>query len=140
MAASLEAIREAIAALLQGIPGVQASARILANPTPPTIWVLPGEIQYDQAMNRGLDDQAVLVQALVGVSTDIGAQITLDKFLAPTGESSVKAVLEDERPGPVTLGGLVQDAAVVSCTGYRQYPRADGSVLLGAEWTVQVWN
>ena len=52
----------------------------------------------------------------------------------------MKAILEAARPGPVTLGGLVNDLAVVSCTGYRQYPRPDGSAYLGAEWTVQVWN
>lgn len=140
MAATLRQIREAMATLLQGIPGVQASSHILANPTPPTIWVLPGEITYDQTMGRGHDAQTVQVQALVGMASDIGADETLERFLAADGATSVKAVLEDERPGPVTLGGLIQDLAVVNCTGYRQYPRADGSVLLGAEWTVQVWN
>ena len=74
MAATLEDIRDAMATLLKTIPGVQASAKILANPTPPTIYVLPGETTYDTAMNRGLDGQGVLVQALVGVASDIGAQ------------------------------------------------------------------
>ena len=140
MAAALEAIRDAMAVLLKTIPGVQASAKILANPTPPTIYVLPGETIFDTAMNRGLDSQGVLVQALVGIASDIGAPTTLDRFLDTDGSSSVKAILEAARPGPVTLGGLVNDLAVVSCTGYRQYPRPDGSAYLGAEWTVQVWN
>ena len=140
MAATWEAIREEMAGLLGTIPNVQASAKILANPTPPTLWVLPGEIAYDMAMNRGQDNQGILVQAIVGTSTDQGAQVTLDRFLAPDGIYSAKAVLESERPGPVTLGGLVEDLAVVSCTGYRQYPRPDGTAYLGAEWTVQVWN
>jgi len=140
MAATWEHIREEMAGLLGTIPNVQASAKILANPTPPTLWVLPGEITYDMTMNRGQDDQGILVQAIVGTSTDQGAQLTLDRFLAPDGIYSVKAVLESERPGPVTLGGLVEDLAVVSCTGYRQYPRPDGTAYLGAEWTVQVWN
>ena len=140
MAATLEAIRDAMAVLLKTIPGVQASAKILANPTLPTIYVLPGETTFDTAMNRGLDSQGVLVQALVGVPSDIGAQITLDRFLDVDGAHSVKAILEAARPGPVTLGGLVNDLAVVSCTGYRQIPRPDGTAYLGAEWTVQVWN
>jgi hypothetical protein len=140
VAATWEAIRAAMAELLRTIPNVQASATILANPTPPTLWVLPGETVYDQAMNRGQDNQGIMVQAIVGTATDQGAQLTLDRFLAPDGIYSVKAVLESERPGPVTLDGLVEDLAVVSCTGYRQYPRPDGSAYLGAEWTVQVWN
>lgn len=140
MAATWQEIREEMAERLKTIPNVQASATILTNPTPPTVWVVPGEIVYDQAMVRGHDNQQLLVLAIVGVATDQGAQLTLDRFLAPDGIYSVKAVLESERPGPVTLGGLVEDLAVVSCTGYRQYPRPDGSAYLGAEWTVQVWN
>jgi hypothetical protein len=70
-------------------------------------------------MGRGLDKWTFTVQAFVALASDIGAQVKLDAFLAPSGSQSVKAAIEADG----TLGGIVADTSVVSCTGYRVYAR-----------------
>ena len=108
---------------------------MIGNPTPPMLQVFPDEIDYDTTMGRGLDTLMFIVQAHVGASSDIGAQKKLDAMLAPSGATvSVKAAVEADR----TLGGVVHDCRVVSCTGYRVYITPAGTGVLGAEWSVQV--
>lgn len=133
--ATITAIREAIASQLATIEGVQTHAYLLANPTPPTLMVFPAEVEYDAAMGRGLDRMSFTVQAHVGAQTDRGAQEKLDAMLAPSGATgSVKAAVEASR----TLGGVVSDCRVASCTGYRMYQSPSGTAVLGAEWTLEV--
>ena len=86
--ATITQIREGIAANLRALDGFQISAYELTNPTPPTIWVIPGDVNYDRAMHRGLDEIEMLVQALVVLSADIGSQVRIDELLAPTGATS----------------------------------------------------
>ena len=132
--ATITQIREGIAANLAALDGFQVSAYTLSNPTPPAIQVLPGEILYDRAMHRGLDEITMLVQAFVALSSDIGAQKKLDALLAPTGATSLKTVVESDP----TLGSLVSDVSVVDATGYRIAQGANGPILL-CEWSVQVY-
>jgi hypothetical protein len=134
MAATLTAIREGIAANLAALDGVQVSAYMLASPTLPGIQVFPASIEYDLAMRRGLDKWMLTVRAYVGLSTDQGAQMKLDQYLAPSGVLSVKQAIESDS----TLGGTVGDVQVVSSGGYQVYARQDGDPVLGAEWTVEV--
>lgn len=134
-APTLTQIREGIAANLATLQGCQVSAYMLANPTPPTVHVYPGDIEYDLAMGRGLDKWTLTVQAFVGTVSDQGSQVKLDAFLAPSGALSVKSAVESDQ----TLGGLVSDLQVVSCSGYRVYARESGHPpVLGAEWSVEV--
>ena len=53
--ASLTDLREGLAATLASITGLQQSAYLLSNPTPPTAEVQPGPVDYDLTMKRGLD-------------------------------------------------------------------------------------
>jgi hypothetical protein len=145
--ASLTDIRLGLAAnlaVLNQATGIQVLPYLIANPTPPTVLLFPvasENTRYDLAMGRGLDQWDFAVQAFVGATTDIGAQATLDKFIASSGPLSIKAALEkkDGPNGEVTLGGLVSDVNVTTCTGYRIYLREGGGAVLGAEWTVEVW-
>jgi hypothetical protein len=89
-------------------------------------------------MAEGLHEVKMTVQVIVGFTTDQGSQATLDRYLETSGEYSVKAAIESERPAPCTLGGVVQDLQVTSSSGYRLYPRQTGEAVLGAEWTVVV--
>ncbi len=127
-------IREAMAEALAAIPDVQVSAWMLANPTPPTIFVFPDEIEYDSSFARGHDDWTMTVMAMVGLVSDKGAQQRLDEMLAPSGPSSVKAALEQQPP----LGGAVQDIRVETCSGYRVYAQAGAQPVVGAEWRVKI--
>lgn len=132
--ASLTDIREALAANLASITGLQQSAYLLSNPTPPAAEVQPSEIDYDAAFQRGMDEWTLIVRVFVGVSSDIGAQKRLDGMIASSGASSIKAAVESDR----TLGGAVDDLRVTRCTGYRVFAREGGAGVLGAEWEVQV--
>ena len=139
MAANLAAIRAGLAAnlnTLTGAPGnVQVSAYMLSNPTPPTLQVMgPDHIDYDLAMQRGVDELAIIVQGFVGAITDIGAQTNLDLWLAGAGGLSVKAALESDR----TLSGSVDDSYVESASGYKIYQLDSQAQVLGAEWTVRL--
>jgi hypothetical protein len=142
--ASLTDIREALAAALkESLPAgeVQVSAYILANPSPPTVQIFPGETDWHQALQDGLEKRELIVQALVGTPTEEGAQRRLDGFLASTGEFSLKAAIEKVAPGDqtVTLGGLVEDVEVVKTKGYQVYKTEGKPPQLGAEWIVDVY-
>jgi len=133
--ATLKQIREGLATRLDTITGIQASAYMLTNPTPPAAHVIPGSIDYDGAMQRGHDVWELTVQVFVGLVADRGAQLRLDTMLAPSGGDSVKAAIEGDR----TLGGVVDTLRVSRMTGYQVFNLERGPVL-GAEWTVLVYE
>ncbi len=128
-------IRSALADALRTIPGLQASPYILSNPTPPSAHVRRGTVVYDQAMQGGVHLWTFTVQAFVALSSDIGASQLLDKYLSPTGSSSVKAAIEAD----TSLGGVVADLHVTEATGEQLFVRDQGGQVLGSEWTVMVW-
>ncbi len=132
--ASLDELRESLASnVKEGYADWQVSGFLLGQPTAPGIEVVPGEVDYDQAFGGEADNWTLTIRAFVGMTTDIGAQKKLDALIAHGG---VKAAAESDR----TLGGLVSSLAVTKCSGYRTYKRADGQMLLGAEWTVSVYG
>jgi len=128
-------IREGLATNLSAIPNIQASAYMPIAPTPPTVYVFPARIQYEQAMHGGLVEYTFTVQAFVALGLDQGAQMRLDQMLTISGVSSVKASLESDK----TLGGLVSDVWVSEMSTYRlvELPGVDGKVLQ-ADWVVLV--
>lgn len=139
MAASLADIRQGLAANLAVLDGIQVSAYVLGNPSLPTIWVRPSPsdgFEYHRAFANGLESWTMLVQAYFasGIS-DIGAQKNLDALLESTGATSVKAAIEADK----TLGGVIKDLKVTTCTGYLEYGRPDGTTALGCDWTVVVY-
>lgn len=135
MSASASEIREALAAALRTIPGLQATPYVLASPTPPSAHVMRGEILYDQALQGGTHIWTMRVQAFVALVSDQGAQLLLDRYLSAEGAYSVKAAIEAD----TSLGGIIDDLHVLSATGETQYVREQGGQVLGSEWTVQVW-
>lgn len=138
--ADLDGIRTGIANNLGNVDlspytDPQVSPYGLTNPTLPSLMLIGlDEITYDRAMQRGLDEWTFILQGLVGLVSDIGAQKLLDQMLDSTGAASVKAAVETDR----TLGGAVHDTRVVSTTGYRQYTMSLGEVL-GCEWLIRVY-
>jgi hypothetical protein len=139
--ATTRQIRAGLATNLATIPNVQASAYMIANPTPPTVWVRPDKTSYHEAMQNGLACKYFTVTAFVGVIADQGSQMLLDKMLDETGATSVKAAIESDK----TLGGLVQDLIVTDHNGYQVFadPQVGRSMgqgqLLAADWTVEVY-
>lgn len=134
MAATLEQIRLGIAAALQAIPGLQANGYMMSQPTPPAVEVFPAEVQYHQAMGQGLHGWTITVRGFVGLSSDIGAQKLLDRWLAPTGDHSFREAIEADQ----SLGGIVDAVTVQMASGYTVFIREGSPPFLGAEWTVEV--
>jgi len=129
---SIASIRAGLASNLSAIDGLQVSAYALSNPTAPCVEIVPASVDYDQALQRGMDTIRMTVRVFVGMAQDIGAQKQLDLYLEGAGATSVKAAVEANS----TLGGACSDLRVVNTTGYRVYG-AD-SRLLGAEWEVEI--
>lgn len=132
------ALRDALQPVADAV-GMQCVAYMLGSPTFPTIEVAgPEEILYDIAGSRGGDQVNILIRAFVGLTTDQGAQMVLDKLLDSDGPLSVKEAIEADSK----LDGACDDLRVTKCTGYQVYSTADGqgghSFVVGAEWTVQI--
>jgi hypothetical protein len=128
----LTEIRQAMQAALETIPGTQASGYSLSNPQTPCVLVQMGETFYHRTMQNGHSDWNMRVRVYVSSTFDLAAQQLLDRYIAETGDYSVKAVLEE------STSTVWDDLTVESCTGYQEYQDAKGVVYLGAEWAVAV--
>lgn len=134
----LEVIRPAIGtnlAHLIELEELQFTPYMLAEPTPPTVQVLgAGDIYYDVAMQRGGDQNEVIVQAFVSLVADIAGQVKLDRLLRSSGDSSMKEAIQRD----CTLGGAVDDLRVVRSSGHTIYRTKENAQVIGATWFVQV--
>lgn len=65
-------------------------------------------------------------------------------FVGPPSEEAEERidVLFEEIPDRIaedrTLGGVVGDANVISCSGHRVYGQKEGGPLMGAEWSIAI--
>lgn len=136
--ADITAIRLALATVLESVwgdvQGGQVSAYMRPDPIPPLIQIVPGEIDWHQALQDGCEMYTMNIQALVSETTDLGQQQLLDSLLASTGEQSIKQAVEADP----TLDGLVDDLIVVKTKGYHSYRIGSGE-FLGAEWQVHIY-
>lgn len=144
MAATQTDLRDALAAMIASYfgDGVQVTARPLSSPTPPSVYVRGGPIEYDKTFGRGHDEHEVTLVAFVANVSDEASQLRLDEFMAPDGARSVKAAAEVD----TTLGGLCHDLRVERCSGSLTYTfdtlttGTQRPPMLGAEWTVRILN
>lgn len=127
----IAAIRQAVAAALTTIPGLNATAYQMSTPDLPTAHVSRGPFTYDQALQGGVHNLTLTITAYVALVSAEGAQMLLDRYLAADGEFSVKEAVEAD----TTLGGLVQDLHVTGATGETSYAREQGGPVLGSDWT-----
>jgi hypothetical protein len=112
--ASIASIRSGIAANLSSISGLRTTDTVPDNPQPPVAIIQPSSIDYDRAMQRGLDQYNFVVTIIVGRASERQAQRLLDLFCEGTGSSSAKTAIESDR----TLSGLVQDLRVIAMRNY----------------------
>lgn len=137
---TLKDIRAGLAAnLLAVFPDAQCSGYVLSAPSTPffDIELDNDGIEYDQTFDRGLDLWLLVVRGVVAMTSDQGAQVTLDEWCASSGATSVKEALEADQ----TLGGAAQAIHVTKLNGYRKIglPMAPTNAYLGAEWHVAIW-
>lgn len=133
---TLTQIRDGLKTRLDTIEGLRAHDTVPGQLQPPAAVVEPGDpvVQFDTANARGLDTWTFKIRVFVAFQSDKHGQDKLDSFLAPSGDSSVKAAVEGDR----TLGGTVADCRVVEARSYDSYVYGNVTYL-GVEFTVTVW-
>jgi Domain of unknown function (DUF4082)/PKD domain len=135
----IHAIRQAIADAVDTIAGVKCFAFVPNSMTVPAFVVGEVDINYHQSYGE-LSELFITCFMYVSGSTDRSGQRTLDGYIAPHGDLSVKAAIEATRnPGIAALNGTADDVMVTRVTGYRTYSPDNGTTTYyGAEFTVRV--
>lgn len=137
MTATVTQIRSGLAARLNTISGVRASASWPDTLNLPAAIVKPTSGQYHQAMGSPGYSQITFEIVFLAASTQLGlkrGQEALDPYLDASGSQSLKAALE----GDLTLGGFAQTLIVTGWSNYGSF--AVGEIeYIGAQLTVEVW-
>lgn len=102
------AVRAGLATALDTITGLRCFDNVPDSLAPPAAVVEPVEVNFDYAMQRGLDNYKAFVLVIVGRMSERSASDRLDAYLAPSGAGSVKAALEADK----TLGGACSSLQV----------------------------
>lgn len=103
-------VRAGLGTALDTITGLRVFDYVPDSLSPPAAVVEPLEVDYDEAMKRGLDFYRAFILIIVGRMSDRSSQDRLDAYVAGSGASSVKAALEANR----TLGGACSTLQVTS--------------------------
>lgn len=137
MAATIAEIRAGLQTRLATIAGVDTHAYPQESPNDLTLQVMGQDlIEYDQAMQRGLDRLTFVIQGFSGSPDSRAAHENLDVWLSPSGTSSVKAAVE----GDITLGGVVVSARVARAAGSQILTVPNRGQLLGTHFFVEIYN
>jgi len=135
-------IRDALEAS-SSLNAIQVEPLWIANPSPPTIDVYPGdpgrELVETAAFGETDADSAsgewINVRARVATNDARANQAILVDLCDPESDASVVQALYDDP----TLGGLAADLNLESQSGFRPFPTIDGSgVHLGVIWSFLV--
>ena len=131
MAASVSALRTAIATNLGTISGLRTSAEIPDNPSPPIAIVSLDSIDYDGAFKQGLTTYNFSVSVIVGRASEREAQRRLDAYAQTDG---VKDAIESDR----SLGGIAYDVRVVNLSTVGSL-QLNEQTYMAADFTVVVY-
>ena len=134
--AAADQIRDTMAA--ESDWAFQVEPSMILNPTPPSIDVFPGPQFFDVTTGgMGVDqagmDEGIRIDVLARVAPNdnVANQQVLYELLDPESDMSLVQSLYDDP----TLGGLVYDLHLESCSGFQPAPRWDGGmVYLGCLW------
>jgi len=103
-------VREGLKANLQAIKGMRVYDLIPSPAVAPAAVVGQLDFTFDLNNARGLDQANLDVVVLVQRFTERTGQNELDKYLAGSGDYSIKAAIESDR----TLGGACDTLRVTS--------------------------
>jgi hypothetical protein len=103
-------VRAGLGTALDTITGLRVFDYVPDSLSPPAAVVEPLEVDYDEAMRRGLDFYRAFILIIVGRMSDRSSQDRLDAYVAGSGASSVKAALEADK----SLGGACSTLQVTS--------------------------
>lgn len=112
--ASVSELRDGLKANLATITGLRTADTVPDNPQPPQAIVLPQNITYDNAFNRGMNTYTFAVLVIVNRVSERTAQNSLDTYVSSTGSKSIKLAIESDK----TLGGKAFDVRVSDVRNY----------------------
>lgn len=93
---NIQTVMDELAARLDTIPGLRVAAHPVDAINPPHAIVSLPNITFDLTYGRGSDRLELPIVVAVGKVSSRAARENLLKYVAGSGTSSVKAVLEDE--------------------------------------------
>jgi hypothetical protein len=126
--ALMQGLADALVPIADEIPGLQVTAYMNPNPTPPSIDLYPGDpFQTGAGYGVGSSELFFTVRARVTTADVQAGQLLLLRMLDPTDAASVEAALED-----------VATVVPEGVSGFRIYleDTATDGRLLGCEWRV----
>jgi len=127
-------VREGLKANLEAIKGMRVYDLIPSVPVAPAAVVGQLDFTFDLNNARGLDQANLDVVVLVQRFTERTGQNDLDKYLAGSGDYSIKAAIESDR----TLGGACDTLRVTSAEAGTY---ASGDVeFLSYRYRLTVWG
>ena len=135
MTATISQVKAGLATRLATITGLRALAYQPDQLNPPLSFANLDSINYHRTMRTPLTEMQFTVSVIVARATERPAENALDAYTSADGPASVKAAIEADR----TLGGIVDDLIVESCTGIQTITANDGDYL-GIESLVRVYN
>ena len=103
-------VRSGLKANLEVIKGMRVYELVPTPAVAPCAIVGQLDFTFDLNNARGLDQANLDVVVLVGRFSERAGQIDLDKYLAGSGDYSIKAAIESDR----TLGGACNTLRVTS--------------------------
>jgi len=129
-------VRDGLVTALDTIAGLNVAKWIGQSIRTPMAVVGWPQVDYDQAMGRGLDTWTVPVQIFVGLADNRSAVATLETYMDGAGATSVKAAIEADP----TLGGACDDVRVTQLgeTFEGVDTTSPSIVYLAAQWDVNV--
>ena len=132
--ATMSQIRAGLADRMATIDRLRVRDYMPDSVTPPMAVVSPSQVNYDLNAQSGLTNYSFTVSLLVVRADARSAQLEVDKYIAPTGEYSVKAAIEGDR----TLGGIVNTCRVTAVNNYTSQDVND-TLYLALDFEVEVW-
>jgi hypothetical protein len=127
-------VREGLKANLQAIKGMRVYDLIPSPAVAPAAIIGQLDFTFDLNNARGLDQANLDVVVLVQRFTERTGQNELDKYLAGSGDYSIKAAIESDR----TLGGACDTLRVTSAEAGTY---ASGDVeFLSYRYRLTVWG
>ena len=135
--ASLAEITDGMKTVLSNISGLRCYDNVPdMGLNFPAAFIVPTDIQFDLAMQRGTDLYTFDMLVAVQRADSRTAQDKLDAFITGSGSSSIRQIIFNNR----TLGLSDTDARVVNMTNYAADVNLNGIDGVGANMTIEVFT
>lgn len=131
----LSAVMDALAESMSSITGLKVYSWPNAAATPPSgIIMFPERIDFDATYQRGSDSAVFKVNLIAGSGIDKNARDRLSEYIGQAKD--IKTAIESDP----TLGGEVQVAKVTDCQIVTLQLVDGGSVMLAAQFSIQIFS